>query len=249
MSSYGPLADWYDSLTEDVDYPGLYEYLTTILRHSGVTPNTVLDMACGTGSLSVLFAEHGSRCYGMDLSVDMLTRACGKTQDMDNPPLFLHGDMADFTLPEPVDVLVCMLDSFNYMATPEQGLSAISCFARAVRPGGMLIFDVRPPEQLRAFDGQMFMDETEDVVCIWRTEFDEEENQCFYGMDIFVRQGDLWRREQEEHLEYAYDLHWLKAQLEQKGFRDVTFYGERTFLPPQPDEERVFIIARKDENP
>ncbi len=93
----------------------------------------------------------------------MLTRAFDKAQDMDNPPMFLHGNMADFTLPEQVDVLVCMLDSFNYMAQPEQGISAISCFARAVRPGGMLIFDVRPPEQLRAFDGQMFMDETDDV--------------------------------------------------------------------------------------
>ena len=78
------------------------------------------------------------------------------------------------------------------------------------------------------------MDETEDVVCIWRTEFDEEENQCFYGMDIFVRQGNLWRREQEEHLEYAYDLDWLKQQLEQAGFRDVTFYGERTFCRRSP---------------
>ena len=247
MSSYGALADWYDSLTEDVDYEGLYDYLMAILRRNGVKPERVLDMACGTGSLSVLFAENGSRCYGMDLSTDMLTRAFDKAQGMDNPPMFLHGNMADFMLPEQVDVLVCMLDSFNYMAQPEQGISAISCFARAVRPGGMLIFDVRPPEQLRAFDGQMFMDETDDVVCIWRTEFDEEENQCFYGMDIFVREGKLWRREQEEHLEYAYDLSWLKSQLEQAGFRDVEFYGERTFLPPQPEEERVFITARKEE--
>ena len=237
MSSYGALADWYDSLTEDVDYAGMYDYLTAILRRNGVKPERVLDMACGTGSLSVLFAENGSRCYGMDLSTDMLTRAFDKVQGMENPPMFLHGNMADFTLPEPVDVLVCMLDSFNYMAEPEQGISAISCFAKALRPGGMLIFDVRPPE-----------DETEDVVCIWRTEFDEEENQCFYGMDIFVRQGNLWRREQEEHLEYAYDLDWLKQQLEQAGFRDVTFYGERTFLPPQPEEERVFITARKEEH-
>lgn len=75
MSSYGPLADWYDSLTEDVDYEGLYAYLMAIFRRNGIQPDTVLDMACGTGSLSILFAENGSRCYGMDLSVDMLTRA------------------------------------------------------------------------------------------------------------------------------------------------------------------------------
>ena len=247
MSSYGLLADFYDSLTQDVDYEGLYEYLWAILHRNGLEPKTVLDMACGTGSLSVLFAEDGIKCYGMDLSEDMLVRARDKVQGMEHAPVFLQGNMADFRLPEQVDLLTCMLDSFNYMATPDQGQSAIRSFARAVRPGGLLIFDVRPPEQLWAFDGQIFMDETEDVACIWRTEFDQQANQCFYGMDIFVRQGDLWRREQEEHVEYAYDLDWLRTELQKAGFQDVTFYGERTFLPPQPDEERVFIIARKDE--
>lgn len=245
MSAYGPLADWYDSLTEDVDYESLYEYLSAILRRNGVKPERVLDMACGTGSLSVLFAEHGVSCYGMDLSEDMLTRAAMKTEGLTRPPLFLQGNMKDFSLPEPVDVLVCMLDSFNYMTSPEEGRQAIASFAKALRPGGMLIFDVRPPEQLRAFDGQMFMDETEDVVCIWRTEFDEKENQCFYGMDLFIRQGSLWRREREEHVEYAFSLDFLKETLEAAGFQNVTFYGERTFLPPQDDEERVFITARK----
>lgn len=247
MSAYGALADWYDSLTEDVDYEGLYEYLLAILRRNGIAPERVLDMACGTGSLSVLFAADGAVCYGMDLSEEMLTMAAAKTAGMASPPVFLQGNMKNFSLPEPVDALVCMLDSFNYMTSPQEGKQAIECFAAAVRPGGMLIFDVRPPAQLRAFDGQMFMDETEDVVCIWRTEFDEAENQCFYGMDIFIREGNLWRREREEHLEYAFPLDWIRQTLEGAGFQDVTFYGERTFMPPQEDEARVFITARKRE--
>lgn len=248
MSSYGPLADWYDSLTEDVDYEGLRDYLSAIFRRWGVEPKSLLDMACGTGSLSALFAEQGLKTYGMDLSEEMLTRAVDKLGDMPNAPAFLRGNMADFRLPEPVDALVCMLDSFNYLTEREQGEHAIRCFRDALNPGGVLVFDVRPPEQLRAFDGQMFMDETEDVVCIWRTEFEEETQQCFYGMDIFVREGDLWRREQEEHLELAYEPEWLRKTLLENGFTDVEIYGERTFMPPQPDEERIFIIARKKEN-
>lgn len=245
MSCYGTLADWYDSLTEDVDYEGLFEYLGAIFRRNGVQPERILDMACGTGSLSVLLAERGLKVYGMDLSEDMLTRAADKAAGMENAPMFLQGNMADFSLPEPVDAVVCMLDSFNYLAEPEDGKSAIRCFSEALGPGGILVFDIRPPHQLRAFDGQMFMDETEDVVCIWRTEFDDEAQQCFYGMDIFVREGALWRREQEEHLEYAYTTRWLEQTLRENGFTDIHFYGERTFTPPQPDEERVFITARK----
>lgn len=246
MSSYGPLARWYDSLTEDVDYRGLYQYLLELMEKNGVKPETVLDMACGTGSLSVLFAENGSKCYGMDLSQDMLHRAEEKTAGMENAPVFLQGNMADFECPEPVDVLVCMLDSFNYLADPMDGVSAIGCFFKALRPGGLLIFDIRPRKQLQDFDGQVFMDETEDVVCIWRTEFDQEENQCFYGMDIFVREGELWHREQEEHYEYAYRLRWLKKQLQDTGFSQVCFYGNRSMEPPIEVDERVFITARKD---
>ena len=182
----------------------------------------------------------------MDLSTDMLTRAFDKAQEMENPPMFLHGNMADFTLPEPVDVLVCMLDSFNYMAKPEQGISAISCFAKALRPGGMLIFDVRPPEQLRAFDGQMFMDETEDVVCIWRTEFDEEENCCYYGIDLFRRRGALWARSFEQHCEYAYDPDTLEQWLREAGFARVECFGDRTLTPPGPDEQRMYFAAWKE---
>lgn len=246
MSSYGALARWYDSLTEDVDYEGLYEYLLAHLRRNGVAPDTVLDMACGTGSLSVLFAKNGAKCYGVDLSVDMLARACKKTLGMENAPIFLHGDMANFHGPEQVDALVCMLDSFNYLADPMDGVSALRCFAEAIRPGGMLIFDVRPRKQLMNFDGQMFMDETEDLVCIWRTEFDEDENICFYGMDIFIREGDKWIREREEHYEYAYRLRWLREQLHQAGFSDVHFFGDRTMTLPTEEDERVFITARKD---
>lgn len=248
MNSYDALADWYDSLTEDVDYEGLHDYICAIMKRRGVLPRRILDMACGTGSLSLLFAEEGYHVQGIDLSPDMVRRAQAKADELQLSVTYTCGDMADFTVSQPVDLLVCMLDSFNYLTTLEKGRSAICGFASALTPGGLLIFDIRPPKQLRLFDGEMFMDETEDVFCVWRTEFDEAENLCYYGMDIFVREGEHWVRHQEEHIEYAFEPDWLKSELEAAGFTDVEIYGERTFLQPQPDEERVFIIARKRDN-
>ena len=154
--------------------------------------------------------------------------------------------MCDFSVPEPVDGLVCMLDSFNYLTDPADGIRALVCFYEALAPGGMLIFDIRPRRQLMAFDGQIFMDETDDVCCIWRTEFDESENICFYGMDLFIREGDLWKRSREEHYEYGYRLRWLKMEMEKIGFRQIRFYGDRTMAPPTERDERVFITARKE---
>ena len=247
MSAYGPLAAFYDSLTQDVDYPGLHRYLSQLFRQGGVRLRRLLDMACGTGSLSFLFARDGVETVGMDLSEDMLLRAREKAETFGaHAPEFRQADMADFSLEAPVDGLVCMLDSFNYLLDPVDAVAALGCFYAALAPGGMLIFDVRPRRQLMAFDGQMFLDETDDVCCLWRTEFLPEENLCFYGMDIFIREGDLWRREREEHWEYAYRLRWLNMQLEAAGFRDIRFYGDRTVQAPGPGDERVFITARKE---
>jgi ubiquinone/menaquinone biosynthesis C-methylase UbiE len=247
VSAYGPLAEFYDKLTQDVDYPGLYGYLMGLFARSNVQPHRVLDMACGTGSLAMLFAADGFRTLGLDKSEEMLQKAQEKAETLqENRPCFLQGDMTDFSLTEKVDGLVCMLDSFNYLADPAEGVMALQCFYDALAPGGMLIYDVRPRKQLMAFDGQMFMDETEDVCCIWRTEFDWAENLCFYGMDIFIREGDLWRREREEHYEYAYRLRWLRQEMERLGFRDIHFYGDRTLSAPGPQDERVFITARKE---
>ena len=246
MSAYGPLADFYDALTQDVDYPGLRAYLNAHFRREGVIPRRILDMACGTGSLSLLFAREGLEVVGMDLSGEMIAAARAKAADHPNPPRFLRGDMGDFRLTQPVDAAVCMLDSFNYLLDPAEGVSALRCFYEALAPGGIFIFDVRPRRALMAFDGQVFVDETEDVLCMWRTEFDDEENLCRYGMDIFIREGNVWRREQEEHVEYAYRLRWLKKQMESMGFRSVSFWGDRTMSPPTAQDSRVFITARRD---
>ena len=247
MSAYGPLAEFYDRLTEDVNYPELFGFLRRLW--ADVQPRRVLDMACGTGSLSMLMAEAGLDVVGMDLSPDMIARAREKAGGCaDAPPEFLVGDMGDFRLSVPVDAAVCMLDSFNYLLDPADGVQALRCFYDGLRPGGMLIYDIRPRRQLMAFDGQVFLDETEDVCCLWRTEFDREENLCFYGMDIFIRESEnLWRREREEHWEYAYRLRWLRMQMERIGFRDIRFYGNRTLTAPGSRENRVFITGRKED--
>ena len=246
MSAYGPLADFYDALTQDVDYPGLRAYLNAHFRREGVIPRRILDMACGTGSLSLLFADDGMEVVGMDLSEEMLAAANEKGKNHPNPPRFLPANMADFSLDRPVDAAVCMLDSFNYLTDPAEGVRALRCFYDALGPGGMLVFDVRPRRALMDFDGQVFLDETEDVLCMWRTEFDQMENLCYYGMDIFIREGNLWRREQEEHVEYAYRLRWLQMQMETIGFQAVKFWGDRVMSPPTGHDSRVFITARRD---
>jgi SAM-dependent methyltransferase len=140
---------------------------------------------------------------------------------------------------------VCALDSLDYIVDPKDCEEAIKRVYRVLNPGGCFIFDVNTPEKLRAMDGQVFLDEDEDVYCVWRGEFDEETNICSYGMDLFQRQGNVWKRTFEEQREYAYSAQQLTQYLRNAGFTSIAVYADRRFEAPAPGEQRIYLKARK----
>ena len=245
MSAYENLAASYDRLTNDVDYQATVDFYREILAREGLRPRTAVDLACGTGSVSVLLAKAGLRVTGVDMSEEMLTVAQQKAQDLEHPPQFVCQRLEKLCLPRAVDLAVCALDSLDYITNPDDCAEAIRRVYRALNPGGIFIFDVNTPEKLRAMDGQVFLDEDDDVYCVWRGEFDEKTNICSYGMDLFQRMGELWRRSFEEHREYAYSEAQLRKYLKAAGFTNIQVYGDRRFGPPEVGEQRIYFKARK----
>ena len=245
MGAYEALAVSYDRLTNDVDYEAAVAFYGDILQREGVTPRTAVDLACGTGSVSVLLSRQGLRVTGVDLSEDMLTVAAEKAMDLPVPPRFICQPLQKLVLPRAVDLAVCALDSLDYITDPEDCREAIKRVYKVLNPGGIFIFDVNTPEKLRAMDGQVFLDEDQDVYCVWRGEFDEKTNICSYGMDLFQRRGRVWDRSFEEHREYAYSEAQLREYLRQAGFTGIRVYGDRVFDSPRQGEQRIFFSARK----
>ena len=245
MGAYEALAASYDRLTNDVDYGATVAFYREILTAEGLHPRTAVDLACGTGTVSILLAQQGLRVIGVDMSEEMLTVAQQKAGDMDNPPRFVCQHLQKLVLPRGVDLAVCALDSLDYITDPNDCAEAIRRVYRALNPGGIFIFDVNTPEKLRAMDGQVFLDEDDDVYCVWRGEFDERTNICSYGMDLFQRQGRLWRRSFEEHREYAYSAEQLTGYLKAAGFTNIRVYGDRRMEPPRSGEQRIYFKARK----
>ena len=120
MSAYNALAAAYDGLTTDIDYATILGFLEELLHRAGKQPSSVLDLACGTGTMSVLLAKRGYRVLGADISEEMLTEAAAKVAELpENPPFFIHQPMQRLRLPEPVDAVFCLLDSLNYLTDPE----------------------------------------------------------------------------------------------------------------------------------
>jgi ubiquinone/menaquinone biosynthesis C-methylase UbiE len=245
VNAYTSLAASYDRLTNDVAYAQILEFLEALLQAEGSHPETVLDLACGTGSMSILLAKKGYRVIGADMSEDMLTEAQMKADALEgNRPFFIRQRMEKLRLPEPVDCIVCCLDSLNYITDPDLCRQAIARAYRALKPGGIFLFDVNTPEKLRAMDGQIFLDEDDDVFCVWRGEF--EGRICRYGIDLFSREGERWLRSFEEHLEYAYTPEELTQYLHDAGFVRVRVYGDRRMELPAEGEQRIYFSACKE---
>ncbi len=247
--TYGFLAGSYDGLTRDVDYEKLCAYLKERFSQARRPVKTVLDLACGTGTLTWLLAARGYETIGVDISPEMLAQAREKAPaGFDGvEPMFLNQSMDKLDLYDTVDACVCCLDSVNYVTRPAQLRRAFQRVYTFLAPGGVFLFDARTPEALEAMDGQLFCDENEDVYCVWQGEFSPKRKICTYYMDIFRREGNLWRRGQEEHREYAYTVDELSELLRQAGFQTVKCYGAGKKRRPRPGDDRVFFFARKED--
>lgn len=247
MSCYEALAASYDGLTRDIPYEKYLRFFKTLLRRYGVKATTVLDLACGTGSLSVLLAKHGYRVLGVDRSEEMLTVAAEKAMELEeNQPFFVAQPMQRLKIPEPVDACVCALDSINYVTKPQDVQKAFWRVYESLRPGGLFVFDINTPYKLESLDGQVFLDETEDSYCVWRAVYDKRHSLCRYGMDLFQRlDGDTWKRSFEEHVERAYTPEALSGWLADAGFAQVERFANLRLEAPEADELRIFFAAKK----
>ena len=246
--AYENLAGCYDQFTRDVDYVRWADYLERHFARSALPIHTVLDLACGTGSLTLELARPGYEMIGVDQSEEMLAQAAEKCrQASEIPPLFLHQSMDKLDLYGTIDACVCCLDSVNYVTSPQKLERAFQRVHTFLMPGGLFVFDVNTPDKLRALDGQVFLDESADAYCVWRADYSARRRVCTYGMDLFTLEPDgRWSGAEELHEEYAYEPDELEALLIRAGFSRIKQYGERKLRAPKAGEGRIFFAARKE---
>ena len=242
MNCYGPLAAWYDQLTGDVPYEQFGDFYEAEFARDGGEFRLLLDLCCGTGTLTAIMARRGYEMIAADASVDMLMQARDKAAELPVPPLFLLQEAAELDLYGTVDAAYCSLDGINYLR-PEELSEVFRRLHLFIRPGGLLLFDIRTPEWLESLDGQIFVDEKKDLLCLWRADFDRDEQAVHYGMDLFSREKTLWRRNREEHVEYAHRPERLEQLLRENGFRDIEWRSDAI----AESEGRLFLRCIREE--
>ena len=238
MSAYQALAAYYDRLTEDVDYRKLTDHYEQQITCRGKKPELVLDLACGTGRLTRMLEARGYQMIGVDASAEMLSQA----RETEGGILYLHQTLADLDLYGTVDAAICSLDGLNYLPPADlpEALRRVFLF---LNPGGVFAFDLHTAEKLMGLHGEIFCDEREDFLCLWRCGFDAKKRTCCYDFDIFTRQGELWSRQSETHVQYAYTTEEMQAMLEQIGFHDITVTdegGRLFFTASRPEESALW---------
>ena len=241
MSCYDALAGTYDALTGDVEYEKRADYLEKLFARSRIDVKTVLDLACGTGTMTWILTGRGYEMIGVDASEEMLAAAMEKSDSVEGiAPIFLHQSMPELDLYGTVDAAICCLDSLNYLTRPKDVQRTFERLRLFIAPGGVLIFDINTVEKLRALDGQVFLDETEDTYCVWRPEY--YRGLCTYYMDLFRLQEDgSWDRTLEIHKERAYTVEELTEWLQKAGFGEIRTYGDMKMRRPAEGEQRIYF--------
>lgn len=254
--AYGKFALVYDRLMADMPYDDWVAFAEEAFRRHGQAPETVVDLGCGTGSITLPLSAKGYRMYGIDLSEAMLAVAqyksgrlqAGRLQGGSGEPLWLEQDMTQWELPEQVDAAVSFCDCLNYLADEEEVAAVFRQTYAGLKPGGLFVFDVHTPGTLREYaDNQPYVYNEDDLSYIWLCDLDEEHVSITHELTFFVREpgGGHHVRFDETHTQRAYPLERLAEMLGEAGFADIRTYGDFTWEEAGGHTARAFFTAVK----
>ncbi len=244
---YGSFAYVYDKFMDNVPYEKWSEYVQSLLKEYGIDDGLVLDLGCGTGSLTELLSDAGYDMIGVDLSADMLDIAMEKREQSKNEILYLLQDMREFELYGTVRAVISICDSMNYLPQEADFLQTLRLVNNYLDPEGIFIFDLNTPYKYRELIGDATIAENrEDASFIWENTWYEEEQVNEYDLTIFARtEGEVYQKFQETHYQRAYSLETVKELIRQSGMEFIAAYDAFTREPVRKDSERIYVIARE----
>lgn len=244
---YNIFARYYDRLTENIDYRQRAQYFSRVFKRYGKDPQTIIDVACGTGSLGFALLDLGYSVIGVEESPDMLVEAAAKLTGETGGIFFLNQTMQELDIGKAADGAICALDSVNHLEDFSDVLEAFLQVSLSLAPGGIFVFDVNTEykhEQILA--DNTFVYELDELFLCWQNEYYPEEKLTDIYLDFFLLNNNgSYTREQEYFSERFYSQKELEFALNQAGFRLLDVFGEDSFNPPAADEQRLIYVAQK----
>ena len=247
MEAYTSFAEVYDTFMDNVPYEEWADYLEDRLKEYGVKDGLVLELGCGTGSMTELLAEKGYDMIGVDNSEDMLEIAMEKRIESGHDILYLLQNMQEFELYGTVRAIVSVCDCVNYVTEKNELQEVFRLVNNYLDPQGIFIFDFNTEYKYREVLGnQVIAEDRDECSFIWDNYYDEEQNVNELALSLFLKEeDDLYRKTQEFHYQIGLTCEDMIRCVEQAGMELLAMYDAFTHTPATDDSERVYVIARE----
>ena len=244
---YQSFATIYDRVMNEIPYEEWFEKIREFLTQRGITDGTVCELGCGTGTMTELLAGVGYHMLGVDVSPEMLALARMKQEESHADILYIEQSMDELALPEPVDAMISVCDSINYLLDEEQLERLFNGVNRFLKPGGFFLFDVKTAYCYREIIGdRTWAEQDEDFSYIWENYYYDDRDINEYLLTIFTRrENGLYEKSEEAHYQRAYDIPLLKKIIEAAGLTVETVYGGDLEGEPDTESERYYFVISK----
>lgn len=245
MSSYQTFAYLYDELTQNVEYEKRCDYILSFFEKNNIKSGTVLDLACGTGSMSIPLIESGYNIIGIDCSEDMLEIASERLSNKSNNFSLLKAKMQNFKLSKKIDACICCLDSINHLNNKSDVQSTFENVYNSLKNNGLFIFDANTVyKHNNVLADNTFVFDEEDYYLVWDNEKIDDRTIRIL-LDMFIYNGSSYDRFSEEFCETAYTVEELSKMLKDSGFENIKVYDELSLDKPKENSERIYFVCKK----
>jgi len=247
VEAYTNFAEVYDLFMDNIPYEDWCSYVTGLLKEHGVKDGLVLDLGCGTGSLTELLADAGYDMIGVDNSEDMLQIAMDKRADSGKDILYLMQDMREFELYGTVRAVLSICDCINYILEYKDLVEVFRLVNNYLDPGGVFVFDLNTVYKYEKVMGDTTIaEDREECSFIWDNYYDGDTKINEYNLSLFIREKeDLYRKYTETHYQRAFTIGEIKEALTEAGLEFLEAYDAFTRNPVKDTSERIYLIARE----
>lgn len=251
FGSYENFASVYDAFMDNVPYKEWSNYLIKLLHKHGIKSGILLDLGCGTGTMTEILANAGYDMIGIDNSEDMLQIATEKNMESDKNILYLCQDMRGFELYGTVEAVISICDSMNYITNEDDFVQVIRLVNNYLEKDGLFIFDLNTTYKYETIlADNTFAEDRDDISFIWQNYYDKKSGINEYDLSLFLEAEDgRYDKYHEVHYQKSYPLDTIKACIEAGGMEFIAAYDAFTTDAPKNDSQRMYIIAREKYNP
>lgn len=248
FSIYNNFAYVYDKLTQDIDYTKWADFIEKIIKKNNPQASMILELGCGTGSFGIEMARRGYEMICLDLSPDMLDCASDKAKKENLDILFLNQDMTRFELYGTVDVIVCLLDSFNYLTEKSQVQRLFKLVKNYLNPGGVFIFDINTRYKFEnTLSDNIFYEIDDEITYIWENTYHSKSKIARFDLTFFVKRGELYERFDETHFEKSYSNEEIISFIESSRLKLIGTFDELKLKKPAENSQRTFYVCKKNQ--